>query len=47
MILAIGSIHVVLAPGEFDETSYIGLMFGMCGVASMIAAIGIVRGERL
>ena len=22
-------------------------MFGMCGVASMIAAIGIVRGERL
>jgi hypothetical protein len=47
MILAIGLIHAVLAPGEFDETSYIGLMFGMCGVASVIAAIGIVRGEPL
>jgi hypothetical protein len=46
-ILGIGLIHVLLASGEFEEASYIGLMFAICGAASIIAAIGIYRGARL
>ena len=45
--LALGVIHLILARQEFDETPYAGVMFAAYFAASIVAAIGIYRDNRV
>jgi len=47
LILVTGAIHFIDAPGSFGDATYKGLLFVANGIAAIIAAIGIYRGERL
>ena len=40
-ILAVGVIHLVYAPGEYEETPYVGILFFVTFLLSLLAAIGI------
>lgn len=46
LILITGLIHLIDAPGSFDDAAYKGILFGLNGLGAAIAAIGIYRGER-
>lgn len=46
LILVTGAIHFIDAPGSFGDATYKGLLFLANGIAAIIAAIGIHRGER-
>jgi hypothetical protein len=45
-ILGTGLIHVVEAPDAFGEATYKGLLFVGNGVAALVVANGIYRGQR-
>ena len=47
LILVTGAIHFIDAPGSFGDATYKGLLFVANGIAAIIAAVGIYRGERL
>jgi hypothetical protein len=47
VVLGMGVIHLVLAPQEFEETPYVGILFVAHSLAALIAAIGIYRGARI
>ena len=47
LILVTGAIHFIDAPGSFGDATYKGLLFVANGIAAIVAAIGIYRGERL
>ncbi len=44
LILAIGAIHLYLAPMHFEAATYIGVAFVINFVAALVAALGIYRG---
>jgi hypothetical protein len=44
LILVVGFIHLLDAPGSFDEAAYKGVLFLLNPVGALIAAIGIYRG---
>ena len=46
LILVTGAIHLIDAPGSFGDATYKGLLFVANGIAAIIAAVGIYRGER-
>jgi hypothetical protein len=46
LILMVGLIHVLDAPGSFDDAAYKGWLFYGNGLAALVAAVGIYRGER-
>jgi uncharacterized membrane protein HdeD (DUF308 family) len=46
LILVTGAIHFIDAPGSFGDATYKGLLFLANGIAAIIAAFGIHRGER-
>ena len=46
LILVTGAIHFIDAPGSFGDATYKGLLFLANGIAAIIAAFGIYRGER-
>lgn len=46
LIILVGLIHVIDAPGSFEDAAYKGWLFYMNGVAALIAAVGIYRGDR-
>jgi len=45
IILGIGIIHFLMAPVEYEEARYVGVLFGANFLASVIAALGILRGK--
>ena len=47
LILVTGAIHFIDAPGSFGDATYKGLLFVANGIAAIVAAFGIYRGERL
>ena len=46
LILVTGAIHFIDAPGSFGDATYKGLLFLANGIAAIVAAFGIYRGER-
>ncbi|HTD71029.1 MAG TPA: hypothetical protein VK647_11305 [Gemmatimonadales bacterium] len=46
LILVTGAIHFIDAPGSFGDATYKGLLFLANGIAAIVAAFGIRRGER-
>jgi len=46
LILVTGAIHWIDAPSSFGDATYKGLLFLANGIAAIIAAFGIQRGER-
>ncbi len=46
LIVAVGLIHMYSSPGEMDEAAYLGLLFIANCVGALVAAYGILRGER-
>lgn len=46
LILVTGAIHFIDAPGSFGDATYKGLLFVANGIAAIVAAVGIYRGER-
>jgi hypothetical protein len=46
LILVTGAIHFIDAPGSFGDATYKGLLFLANGIAAIVAAYGIHRGER-
>lgn len=45
-ILATGIIHLIDAPGVFQEMAYKGVLFALNGAGAIVAAVGIYRGSR-
>jgi len=45
LVAGIGLIHLALAPGEYAEAPYLGLLFAANFVGAIIAAVGIYRGQ--
>ena len=45
LILVLGIIHFLLAPDEYKEAHYIGILFGANFLAALISAVGILRGN--
>ena len=43
IIAVIGLIHLYMAPQEYGETPYMGILFGLNFVAAIIAAVGIYK----
>jgi hypothetical protein len=46
LILVTGAIHFIDAPGSFGDATYKGVLFLANGIAAVVAAFGIYRGER-
>ena len=46
LILAVGLIHLYEAPEHFEAAVYLGVLFVANFVASLVSAVGIVRGAR-
>jgi hypothetical protein len=46
LILVTGAIHFIDAPGSFGDATYKGLLFLANGIAAIVAAFGILRGDR-
>jgi hypothetical protein len=46
LILVTGAIHFIDAPGSFGDATYKGMLFLANGIAAIVAALGIHRGER-
>jgi uncharacterized membrane protein HdeD (DUF308 family) len=46
LILVTGAIHVIDAPSSFGDATYKGVLFLANGIAAIVAAFGIYRGER-
>jgi len=47
VILTSGVIHLYNAPGEFQDAPYMGILFFIFFLGSIVSAIGIYRGELL
>ncbi len=45
-IVITGLVHVIDAPDALGEATYKGLLFYANGIAALVAAVGIFRGER-
>jgi hypothetical protein len=45
VIVVIGIVHLLMAPQEYGETPYMGILFGINFIAALIAALGIYRHE--
>ncbi len=43
LLVVIGGIHLSLAPQEYGEAPYMGILFGINCIAAIIAAMGIYR----
>jgi hypothetical protein len=43
IIAIIGLVHLYMAPQEYGEVAYMGILFGINFVAAIIAAVGIYR----
>ncbi len=46
LILAVGLVHLWEAPAHFEATPYVGVLFVANFVASLVSAVGIVRGAK-
>lgn len=46
LVLVTGAIHFIDAPGSFRDATYKGSLFLANGIAAIVAAFGIYRGER-
>jgi hypothetical protein len=46
LILVTGAIHFIDAPSSFGDATYKGVLFLANGIAAVVAAFGIYRGER-
>jgi len=46
LILVTGAIHFIDAPGSFGDATYKGLLFLANGIAAIVSAFGIYRGQR-
>jgi hypothetical protein len=46
LILVTGAIHFIDARGSFGDATYKGVLFLANGIAAVVAAVGIYRGER-
>jgi hypothetical protein len=46
LILVTGAIHFIDAPSSFGDATYKGVLFLANGIAAVVAAFGIQRGER-
>lgn len=46
LILAVGLIHLWKAPEHFAVARYVGVLFGANFVASLVSAVGILRGAK-
>ena len=46
LILVTGAIHFLDAPSSFGDATYKGVLFLANGIAAIVAAFGIYRGER-
>ena len=45
IIAIIGLVHLYMAPQEYGEVPYMGILFGINFIAAIIAAVGIYRHE--
>jgi hypothetical protein len=43
IIVIIGLVHLYMAPQEYGEVAYMGILFGINFIAAIIAAVGIHR----
>jgi hypothetical protein len=46
LILVTGAIHFIDAPSSFGDATYKGVLFLTNGIAAIVAAVGIYRGDR-
>ena len=46
LIVALGLIHLVIAPDYFAEAPYESMLFAASGIAAFVAAVGIHRGSK-
>ncbi len=46
LILSVGAIHTIEAPEHFRAAAYLGVLFALNVVATLVAAVGILRGAR-
>jgi hypothetical protein len=44
-IIVVGIIHFLLAPVEYAEAQYVGILFGANFLGAIVAALGILRGK--
>ena len=47
VVIGMGAIHLISAPGEFQEAPYLGTLFVLHSLGAVVAAIGIYRGAKL
>lgn len=46
LILAVGAIHLVESPEHFRAAAYLGVLFTINAAATLVAAVGILRGAK-
>lgn len=46
LILAVGAIHAVAAPQHFEAAAYLGVLFVVNAVGTLVVAVGIFRGSK-
>lgn len=46
LILAVGAIHAIEAPEHFRAATYLGVLFAINVAATLVAAVGILRGAK-
>lgn len=46
LILVVGAIHLVEAPEHFRTAAYLGVLFVVNAAATLVAAVGILRGAK-
>ena len=44
LLVAIGLIHLIAAPGHFEQQPYVGVLFWLAAAGSFLAALGILFG---
>ncbi len=46
LILAVGAVHLIEAPQHFRAAAYLGVLFAVNAAATIVAAVGILRGAK-
>ncbi len=46
LILSVGAIHAIEAPEHFRAAAYLGVLFALNVAATLVAAVGILRGAK-
>ncbi|MDP9409976.1 MAG: hypothetical protein M3R38_00100 [Actinomycetota bacterium] len=47
LILTVGAIHAIEAPDHFRAAAYLGVLFALNVAATLVAALGILRGAKV